>query len=77
MLVTSLGFLSWTSGRATAMDRQAIFCRKTLRSQRHHATFIDQGYCFNAGEWTFPRLSASRRIREQLCVRGCDGMGGV
>lgn len=34
--------------------RQAIFCRKTLQSQRHHATFIDQGYCFNAGEWTFP-----------------------
>jgi len=34
--------------------RQAIFCRKTLRSQRHHATFIDQGYCFNASEWTFP-----------------------
>ncbi len=34
--------------------RQAIFCRKTLRSQRHHATFIDQGYCFNGGEWSFP-----------------------
>jgi hypothetical protein len=34
--------------------RQAVFCRKTLRSQRHHATFIDQGYCFNAAEWTFP-----------------------
>ena len=34
--------------------RQAIFCRKALRSQRHPATFIDQGYCFNAGEWTFP-----------------------
>lgn len=34
--------------------RQAVFCRKTPRSQRHHATFIDQGYCFNAGEWTFP-----------------------
>jgi len=34
--------------------RQAIFCRKTLRSQRYAATFIDQGYCFNAGEWTFP-----------------------
>lgn len=33
--------------------RQAVFCRKNLRSQRHHATFIDQGYCFNAGEWTF------------------------
>jgi len=34
--------------------RQAIFCRKTPRSQRHQATFIDQGYCFNAGEWSFP-----------------------
>jgi len=34
--------------------RQAIFCRKTLRSQHHYATFIDQGYCFNASEWNFP-----------------------
>ena len=34
--------------------RQAVFCRKSLRSRRHTATFIDQGYCFNAGEWTFP-----------------------
>ncbi len=34
--------------------RQAIFNLKTLRSQRHHATFVDQGYCFNASEWNFP-----------------------
>ena len=34
--------------------RQAIFCRRTSRSQRYSATFIDQGYCINAGEWTFP-----------------------
>ena len=34
--------------------RQAVFCRKTPRSRRYTATFIDQGYCFNAGEWTFP-----------------------
>jgi hypothetical protein len=34
--------------------RQAVFCRKAPRSQRYTATFIDQGYCFNAGEWTFP-----------------------
>ena len=34
--------------------RQAIFCRKAPRSQRYAATFIDQGYCFNAGQWTFP-----------------------
>jgi hypothetical protein len=34
--------------------RQAIFWRKTLRSPRHQATFIYQGYCFNASEWSFP-----------------------
>ncbi len=34
--------------------RQAVFCRRTPRSQRYAATFIDQGYCFNASEWTFP-----------------------
>jgi hypothetical protein len=34
--------------------RQAIFFLKTPMSQRYAATFIDQGYCFNAGEWTFP-----------------------
>ncbi len=33
--------------------RQAVFCHKTTR-RRYSATFIDQGYCFNAGEWTFP-----------------------
>ena len=33
--------------------RQVVFHRKTPRS-RYMATFIDQGYCFNASEWTFP-----------------------
>ncbi|HTT17431.1 MAG TPA: HipA family kinase [Candidatus Sulfotelmatobacter sp.] len=34
--------------------RQAIFYRRTPRNRGYTATFIDQGYCFNAGEWTFP-----------------------
>ncbi len=34
--------------------RQAVFSHRTPRSRRYSATFIDQGYCFNAGEWTFP-----------------------
>ena len=41
----------WTSN---ADGRQAVFSRRTPRSRRYDATFIDQGYCFNAGEWTFP-----------------------
>jgi hypothetical protein len=34
-------------------SRQAVFTRKTSQ-QGYDATFIDQGYCFNAAEWTFP-----------------------
>ncbi len=33
--------------------RQAIFIRKP-RGRKYSASFIDQGYCFNAGEWDFP-----------------------
>jgi hypothetical protein len=32
--------------------RQAVFSRKP-REKRYTATFIDYGYCFNAGEWMF------------------------
>ena len=40
----------WTGN---ANGRQAAFWRK-LRERKYTAAFIDQGYCFNAGEWTFP-----------------------
>ena len=33
--------------------RQAVFERRH-RERKYRAMFIDQGYCFNAGEWTFP-----------------------
>jgi hypothetical protein len=50
--------------------RQAVFCRKTPRSQRYDATFIDQGYCFNAGEWTFPDYPL-RGVYANNCVYEC------
>ena len=34
--------------------RQAIFKHQASRSRRYAAVFIDQGFCFNAGEWNFP-----------------------
>lgn len=46
-----LVFDKWTSN---SDGRQAVFSRKTPGSHRYGATFIDQGYCFNASEWTFP-----------------------
>jgi hypothetical protein len=34
--------------------RQAVFSRKSVRGKKYADAFIDQGYCFNASEWTFP-----------------------
>jgi hypothetical protein len=34
--------------------RQAVFYRKSSRARKYNATFVNQGYCFNASEWTFP-----------------------
>ncbi len=33
--------------------RQAVFERRA-RERKYRATFIDQGFCFTAGEWSFP-----------------------
>jgi hypothetical protein len=47
------GMLALDKWTGNANGRQAAFWRKG-RERRYTATFIDQGYCFNAGEWTFP-----------------------
>jgi hypothetical protein len=45
-----LAFDKWT---CNTNGRQAIFWKKS-RERKYTATFIDQGYCFNAGEWSYP-----------------------
>jgi hypothetical protein len=39
----------WTGN---SNGRQAVFSKRP-RERNYMATFIDQGYCFNAGEWRF------------------------
>ncbi len=46
--------------------RQAVFERKP-RERKYRATFIDQGFCFNAGEWTFPDAPL-RGVYQRNCV---------
>jgi hypothetical protein len=46
--------------------RQAVFWKKS-REQKYNVTFIDQGYCFNAGDWDFPD-SALRGVYARNCV---------
>jgi len=52
-LETFSGMLVLDKWTGNANGRQAAFWKKS-REKKYTASFIDQGYCFNAGEWTFP-----------------------
>ena len=47
------GILCLDKWAGNCNGRQAVFSR-SARERKYKATFIDQGFCFNAGEWTFP-----------------------
>ena len=47
------GMLVMDKWTGNCNGRQAVFERRS-RERRYKAIFIDQGFCFNAGEWTFP-----------------------
>ncbi len=46
------GMLCLDKWTGNANGRQAVFTRKA-RERRYAACFIDQGFCFHAGEWRF------------------------
>ncbi len=46
------GILALDKWTGNANGRQAVFQRKQ-RERRYRAVFIDYGYCFHAGEWSF------------------------
>jgi len=52
-LAAFAGMLVVDKWLGNANGRQAVFWKKTPE-RKYMATFIDQGYCFNAGEWSFP-----------------------
>ncbi len=52
-LVEFAGMLCVDKWAGNCNGRQAVFERRA-RERKYRATFIDQGFCFNAGEWDFP-----------------------
>jgi hypothetical protein len=50
---TFAGILVLDKWTGNADGRQAAFWKKS-RQREYTTTFIDHGYCFNAGEWSFP-----------------------
>ena len=57
----------WTS--AIAMDGRRCSSKRP-RERRYTATFIDQGYCFNAGEWTLSTLRCAACSGATWCMSG-------
>lgn len=55
-----------------ADGRQAIFIRKR-RSRYFRAMFIDHGYCFNSGEWTFEDLPLHGVHHRNYVYQGITG----
>jgi len=70
-LETFAGILAVDKWTGNANGRQAAFWRK-MRERKYTAAFIDQGYCFNAGEWTFPDTAlrgvyARNEVYAEIC----------
>jgi hypothetical protein len=59
----------WT---CNSNGRQAVFYKRP-REKRYTATFIDQGYCFNAGEWKFVDAPLRGVYARNLAYRGVTG----
>ncbi len=66
------GMLAIDKWTGNCNGRQAIFSRGA-RERRYRATFIDQGFCFNAGEWTFPDAPLRGVYARNLVYAGVSG----
>jgi hypothetical protein len=65
-LSTFAGMLVVDKWLGNANGRQAVFWRKG-QERKYNVSFIDHGYCFDAGAWDFPD-SALRGVYARNCV---------
>jgi len=66
------GILALDKWTCNINGRQAVF-QKGRRDRRYSATFIDQGYCFHAGDWRFIDISLGGVFAENTVYRGVTG----
>jgi hypothetical protein len=58
---------------ANSDGRQAVFALNPVRLPRYAATFVDHGYCFNGGEWTFSDLPLLGTYGSKLVYQSVTG----
>jgi hypothetical protein len=68
-----LGMLVFDKWTCNTNGRQVIFFRDKGRS-RYQGMMIDQGFCFNAGEWNFPDAPLRGLYLRQRAYHGVTGM---
>jgi hypothetical protein len=68
-----LGMLVFDKWTCNTNGRQVIFFREQGRS-RYQGMMIDQGFCFNAGEWNFPDAPLRGLYMRQRAYHGVTGM---
>jgi hypothetical protein len=66
------GILALDKWTCNINGRQAVF-QKARRERRYKATFIDQGYCFHAGDWKFIDASLGGVFAENTVYREVTG----
>jgi hypothetical protein len=66
------GILALDKWTCNVNGRQAVFQKKP-RERRYRATFIDQGYCFQASEWKLTDASLAGIYPENSVYRGVIG----
>src|SRR5580698_3911976 len=66
------GILALDKWTGNCNGRQAVFERRP-RERKYRAIFIDQGFCFNAGEWTFPDAPLRGVFARNLVYRNIRG----
>jgi hypothetical protein len=71
-LETFAGVLALDKWTGNADGRQAAFWKRRLE-KKYTASFIDQGYCFNAGEWTFPDFALRGVYARNEVYEGVSG----
>ena len=68
------GILCLDKWAGNCNGRQAVFERKQ-KERKYRATFVDQGFCFNAGDWTFPDSPLRGVFARNQVYRGVKGWG--
>ena len=66
------GILALDKWTCNINGRQAVF-QKGRRDRRYNAIFIDQGYCFHAGDWKFVDAHLGGVFAENTVYRGVSG----